>query len=367
MSDHLVSTAQIDPALFVGPWSIKVLDRIKPNGLKVFSCFHCGGGSTMGYKLAGYKVLGGVDIDKDMVALYRANHNPQHSYLMGVEEFMSQPSLPAELYDLDILDGSPPCSSFSIAGSREDKWGVESCFREGQAKQRLDDLFFHFIDIAAKLKPKIVVAENVKGLIIGKAKGYVAEIFQEFNKAGYRCQLFLLNASRMGVPQSRERTFFIARKEGNPVSFQFSEPSMTVGEALNGADDLRGAKPLEPFLGSKGAREWRIRHNEHRIEQWRIMTQGKPGYFNNVIALPDRPAPTQTASQRHIHWASNRRLSDAECTRLQTFPDDYNYLGRDAGYVCGMSVPLFMMQRVALEIGRQAFGIDYDHTRRPLA
>ena len=87
----------------------------------VFSCFHCGGGSTMGYKLAGCRVLGGVEIDPAMMAVYRANHHPEHSYLMGVGDFVKIPDadLPAELFDLDILDGSPPCSTFSTSGLRE--------------------------------------------------------------------------------------------------------------------------------------------------------------------------------------------------------------------------------------------------------
>ena len=91
-----------------------------------------------------------------------------------------------------------------MAGSREKACGKEKHFREGQSKQVLDDLFFHFIDTAKKLKPKVVVAENVKGLVIGKAKGYVKQIFKKFDEAGYDVQLFLLNAAFMGVPQKRE-------------------------------------------------------------------------------------------------------------------------------------------------------------------
>ena len=140
----------------------------------------------MGYKLAGFEVLGGVEIDPQMMAVYKTNHNPKHPYLMGVEEFNKIPNdqLPKELFELDILDGSPPCSSFSMAGSREKGWGEKKMFREGQALQVLDDLFFHFIETAKKLQPKVVIAENVKGLIQGNARGYVKEIFQGFKNIG---------------------------------------------------------------------------------------------------------------------------------------------------------------------------------------
>lgn len=98
---------------------------------------------------------------------------------MGIQEMNKLYNLPAELYNLDILDGSPPCSTFSMAGQREENWGKNKKFREGQTSQVLDDLFFEFIDLAKILKPKIVIAENVKGLVMGNAKGYVNMIVKK--------------------------------------------------------------------------------------------------------------------------------------------------------------------------------------------
>lgn len=100
-----------------------------------------------------------------------------------------------------------------MAGNREKDWGKEKIFREGQELQVLDTLFFDFIDLAKELQPKVVVAENVKGLLMGDAKQYVIKIYKEFDKAGYYCQHFLLDASKMGVPQKRERVFFIALRK----------------------------------------------------------------------------------------------------------------------------------------------------------
>lgn len=193
-------------------WKLEDLKRIKKNGLKVFSCFACGGGSTMGYKLAGFDVIGDNEIDPKINAVYVKNHHPKYNFNLDIRDLINW-GLPDELYNLDILDGSPPCSVFSMAGQREKGWGIEKTFREGQKKQRLDDLFFYFIDLAKKLKPKVIVAENVKGLIFKKARGYVNEILKRFDKAGYDVQIFLLNSAKMGVPQRRERTFFIARRK----------------------------------------------------------------------------------------------------------------------------------------------------------
>ena len=94
----------------------KANDYPKPNGLKVFGTFVCGGGSTMGYKLAGFEHLGGVEIDKRMATIYRTNHNPKYFYLEDIRDFNKRTDLPSELYNLDILDGSPPCSTFSMSG-----------------------------------------------------------------------------------------------------------------------------------------------------------------------------------------------------------------------------------------------------------
>jgi len=202
-------------------WTLADAKFTKDKG-KVFSCFACGGGSTMGYKLAGFDVLGCNEIDPKMIEAYKVNHTPKYAYLEPIQTFKLRTDLPKELYELDILDGSPPCSSFSMAGVREAGWGKEKKFKEGQTLQILDTLFFDFIDLAKELQPKIVVAENVEGLLLGNAKSYVIDIYKAFDKAGYVVQHFLLNASKMGVPQKRKRVFFIAmRKDLTPKFLHF--------------------------------------------------------------------------------------------------------------------------------------------------
>jgi DNA (cytosine-5)-methyltransferase 1 len=330
-----------------GPWNLSDLRDVEPNGLKVFSCFHCGGGSSMGYKLAGYDVIGGVEIDPKMMELYRRNVRPRLSYLMGVQEFRHLSDLPDELYDLDVLDGSPPCSSFSMAGSREKAWGKNKKFREGQAHQVLDDLFFEFIAIAKMLRPRVVIAENVKGLITGKARGYVKQIFAAFREAGYDCQLFLLNSSRMGVPQSRERTFFIATRDDcgmKKANLDFQESSPTILDAMTGLGPQQGKRPAPSY-----AKMWeRVNYGG------RSRDLGINKAFNFVRLDPRQPCPTLTSQPQHyLHWDECRLLSGAEITRVQSFPDDYDFMRQQPGYVCGMSVPPFMMERLSSEVARQ--------------
>lgn len=189
----------------VYPWKWRLSDLPAPgeDAPTVFSTFSCGGGSTMGYKRAGFRVLGNVEIDPRVEEVYIKNHHPLHTFCMDLREF-NQREIPADLMELDVLDGSPPCSTFSTSGSREKAWGKKKRFREGQAEQTLDDLFMVFLDTVGKLRPKAVVAENVEGILRGNAKGYVSEILARFKSLGYEVQLFKLNARDFDVPQERE-------------------------------------------------------------------------------------------------------------------------------------------------------------------
>lgn len=343
-----------EPSPVTGPWMMSDLRAGKvghpSNGMTVFSCFHCGGGSSLGYKLAGFNVLGGIEIDSDMMKLYRKNHGPDErfSFQMPIQDFPAMDSklLPKELFNLDVLDGSPPCSSFSMAGAREDGWNEKKMFREGQTEQVLDDLFFHFIKVADKLRPKMIVAENVKGLVIGAARGYVKEIFAAYSKAGYDTQLFLMNASRMGVPQARERTFFISRRRDLSIpklEYDFNEPMVTVADAFKGLNDDGTGDPLSD----------RARDLYRKTMPGVSFAKRNNGLWFNWIRLSGkRPSPTLPATCRLTHPTEERFITYAEARRLQSFPDDYDFLDQDGRYVCGMSVPPLMAQRVALGVAR---------------
>lgn len=126
----------------------------------------------MGYKLAGFEHLGGVEIDEKVADVYKLNHSPKYLFVEDIRLFNKRNDLPKELFELDILDGSPPCSTFSMAGSREKAWGKKKQFREGQAVQILDDLVFEYVRTIDKLKPKVCLLENVRGIIQGNAKAY---------------------------------------------------------------------------------------------------------------------------------------------------------------------------------------------------
>ena len=342
-----------DKHIFPWKWNLSDLKSIPKNGRTVFTCFSCGGGSSMGYKLAGYTVLGNCEIDPKMMEVYKTNHHPKYSYLMDIRDFVKLPDseIPDELKHLDILDGSPPCSVFSTAGSREDGWNTEKVFREGQAAQRLDDLFFYFIEVARKLQPKVIVAENVKGLLLGNAKGYVNKIIKAFDLAGYKVQIFLLNASRMGVPQKRERVFFIAhRKDLNypKIKMEFNEKPVLFGE-------VRSEKGKDASGTVYGDLMKYRKNGDQDIADISKRVRGKDSGFTNKINSDNEVAKTTTSSGSFFRFCDGQYMSDVDYVNVQTFPQDYNFLDQSVQYICGMSVPPVMMAQVARQIERQWF------------
>lgn len=333
-------------------WYLKDLNTVEKNGLNVFSCFSCGGGSSMGYKLAGFNVIGNCEIDHAMNKLYVANHHPKYNFNMDVREFgaIDNDKLPEELFHLDILDGSPPCSVFSTAGDREAGWNKEKQFREGQKMQRLDDLFFWFIDIAKKLQPRAVIAENVKGLISGNAKGYVNEIFKAFRAAGYQPQMFLLNGATMGVPQRRERVFFTAQRNdlNRPkLKMSFHEKPILFGEVRSehGVPVKEGTR-YRMMLDARKPSDKDMSDISERLF-------GKRSGFNNYIWSDDQVCGTIAAGANFYRMADGQGMSRNDFVNVQTFPQDYDFIDQSPQYVCGMSVPPLMMARVAHEVDRQ--------------
>jgi DNA (cytosine-5)-methyltransferase 1 len=296
----------------------------------------------MGYKLAGFEHLGGVEIDQQVAAVYKANHKPRYLYTEDIRKFNKRTDLHDELFNLDLLDGSPPCSSFSMAGNREKDWGKEKVFREGQAMQRLDDLFFDYISLAKRLQPKVVIAENVKGMLQGNAKAYVKRIKAEFEAAGYIVQLFLLNAASMGVPQRRERVFFVCQRKDmgwSPLVLNFKEKPVTFKEIYqecnrtplsnaytrhweNAGQDGRAKTAKGNTFGYMYRANWN--------EPLATITAGSLGGF----ALPDTPVC----------------LSANEIILAGSFPVDYNFTGIEPSYLIGMSVPPVMTAQVAHQV-----------------
>lgn len=322
-------------------WTMKDDYPKEKNGLKVFSCFACGGGSTMGYKLAGCEVLGCCEIDPKMNQVYVKNHSPKYNFLMDIRDFNKLDNLPEELYDLDILDGSPPCTTFSMAGDREDSWGKKKKFREGQAEQTLDDLSFIFIDTVKKLKPKCMVMENVEGLLLGNAWAYVQRIYKQLNDIGYKVKHWLCKGENMGVPQARHRVFFIATRTDfnlDKIDMAFNYEPIKYKDIKSG----KGEKPTEYqynllSLAKKG---------DENMGCVYFRLHGKKTGFSDKIVWDNDILQTITANGKIFRGEEKEKISAQDIINASTFPQDYNFLDEKQRYICGMSVPPIMIKRI---------------------
>lgn len=317
----------------------------------VFGTFICGGGSTMGYKLAGYEHLGGVEIDSKVAAVYRHNLWPEMLYVEDLRQFNRRDDLPAKLYDLDLLDGSPPCTTFSMAGKREKSWGKRKHFHEGQTKQTLDDLVFVYCDTIAKLRPRVCLLENVAGIVKGNAKAYCREIVSRLKDAGYRVQVFLLNAARMGVPQHRQRTFFIGLRndfaELPQLTIDVDEPPILFGDVIDESDQAQR-------IGPRLFELWKKRKaGDLTFGDVVARDEGKVSLFNHSLIHRDRVCPTVCACSAHWLYDFPRPLNSVERVRCATFPRDYECTAEQLVFMTGMCVPPVMTAHIADAIWNQ--------------
>lgn len=327
---------------------------INGHGSTVFGTFICGGGSTMGYKLAGYHHLGGVEIDPNVAAVYRANHNPEHLFIEDLRKFNERTDLPDELYNLDVLDGSPPCSTFSMAGQREKAWGKKKVFREGQAEQTLDDLVFVYCDTIAKLRPRVCLLENVAGLVRGNARSYCRRIVDRLHATGYkRLQAFLLNAATMGVPQTRVRTFMIGLRDDLPdvgkLEINVNETPILFGE-------VRDRDDMSHNLSEYTTGLWRQRlPTDFSMADIKQHVPGvKVSGFNNTLLHDNRVASTITHLSYSYLFEVDRKINTNELLHCSSFPEDYTSGEAVAlKFFVGMSVSPVQMAHIADAIYNQ--------------
>jgi DNA (cytosine-5)-methyltransferase 1 len=300
----------------------------------------------MGYKLAGYHHLGGVELDPGVAATYKANHHPEHLYIEDIRDFNKRTDLPEELYQLDILDGSPPCSTFSTSGSREKAWGKEKQFAEGQKMQRLDDLVFVYCETIEKLKPKVCWLENVAGMVKGNAKIYTKEVVRRIQEIGYNVQVFLLNGATMGVPQTRERVFIIGlRKDFHlpKLVLDFNEKPILFGEIIDRNETKRDLTEVQLELWKK----------QKPSDLTLADIRGEANGFTDYLISSNRICNTIVSGAKYICKEYPRWFNQQEYCKVGTFPIDYQFGERGAQWYVGMSVAPIMSAQISYQIYKQ--------------
>lgn len=315
---------------------MKDLDTIKKNEYNVISTFSGCGGSSLGYKLAGYNVLSALEFIPNAYNTYKANFPSTIVIEKDIRDINGQYILNLsniKKYELDILDGSPPCSDFSINGKREKGWGLVKNY--SSTKQRVDDLFFEYARIVNDIQPKVIVAENVKGLTIGKAKDVLNEVLKTLNDIGYEVEYKVLDASDYEVPQKRERTIIVGVRKDLVEKFNvhpvFPKPLNYKISCKEAIEDLINNGTDQPPSKSKRD-ELMVKYFHSGCSSTdikRICKEHNLKVYEQTYRRDKWEEPYYTIKQHHTrpyHPIVDRVMSIDEAKRIQTFPDDFKML-----------------------------------------
>ena len=384
------------------PYNLQdVYDASAQEKFKVISTFAGGGGSSTGYRLAGGKVLVINEYVPVAAETYAENY-PDTVILPGdIKELTGQDFLDAAgvgVGEIDILDGSPPCSAFSVSGSlshniheeehidlwgnvtvekvsgkHSDGWGKTKKYSDGKKVENIEDLFFEFLRIAKEIKPKVIVAENVKGLTVGEAKEYFNKILNEFENIGYEVSAQVLDSRYYGVSQTRTRVIFIGVREDVAekvgynfmnISQVFPEPDKDVIPVKDVMVGLVNEEKEVKYLTEKFTKTayWKQTGSKMPVDPDKVLTgmdyHPKGHHFNLKRVSQYQPSPTITAmgsaetTAGAFHWNEARKLTLGELKRITTLPDDFKLTGKwsQRAERCGRMVPPRMMQRIASAI-----------------
>jgi len=315
----------------------------------VISVFAGCGGSSLGYGMAGFRELLAIDFDRLACETFAANFPDVPVWQKDVcgisaEEILAFCKI--EKGELDVLDGSPPCQGFSLSGKR-------------RVCDLRNDLFREYVRLIDGLRPKAFVMENVRAMAMGSMKGRFREIILALKSLPYRVECRNLNAMWYGIPQSRERLFFIGIR--NDLKRKPVWPVHTIKRPITIEESFRGlGNTNRPIEASSE------RHSKSVLDAWHKSKPGQSlrkackfvGSFQSCRIDKNKVSPTLVAGHRHWHYAEPRYLTDLELKRICSFPDDFVLAGSKSQRVrlLGNSVMPLQMKAIAETIRERILG-----------
>lgn len=362
--------------------------------INVIDLFSGAGGLSQGFKQAGYNILMGIDFDDSALKTYQ--HNLKNSIALKADLFDEEASIKAieenlNVENIDVIIAGPPCQGFSLTGSRD-------------INDSRNKLYVAVVHTVKHFKPKAFLIENVPGMATlykGKVKEQIINTFEDLGYAVSVTDKPLL-AADYGVPQIRKRMFFVGyRKDLGYDYFEFPEPYLTPENYISTGEAISDLPPLNkneigednvPYIMEPQSdyqklmrKNSSIIHNhigtKHTEEvQW-VISQvpeggnhkdlpegvGESRKFNEAWTRYHSKKPSKTIDtghRNHFHYKWNRVPTVRENARLQSFPDDFEFLGTKTqqNRQVGNAVPPLLAQAIAekmamhLEKGKKSNG-----------
>lgn len=345
--------------------------------LNVLDLFCGAGGLSYGFECAGFDILLGIDNDAKALETFELNHKGSKSICGDITQINYEDHIKPLLdgKQIDVIIGGPPCQGMSLSGPRK--------FDDPRNK-----LYLSYIRLVKEIQPKAFVIENVPGLV-GLFGGQIKDsIIEKFTEMGYHIEYKILCSADYGVPQSRKRVVFVGTKVG---SFEYPAINPNVVTCSMALSDLPA---LEDELGEEVSEYATLPQNHYQ----QLMRRRSDVVLNHVAAshsdkvkkiialVPDggnyknlpeeyrksrnfhvawtrfasnKPAPTiDTGHRHHFHYKYNRVPTVRECARLQSFPDDFKFLGNKTQQFrqVGNAVPPLMAQAIAEQVKKMLEG-----------
>ena len=340
-----------DQSFYVGDSVAEIKTAKAKRATLTFGDLFCGaGGFTRGLEQAGLKCVLGAEFNDYAVEAYRKNFDHECMQIdLSTEENQEIVAKRLKEKGVDLVVGGPPCQGFSIFGNRRfvntKKWDV--------SEDKRNNLVFAFANIVVKSGAPWFIMENVPAILSARNGEYVKAVVDYFNEHGYRTDYRVINAADYGAPQTRQRFILIGtltdltfpwpkpKYYENPESWQL--PYRTVEEVLT---DL---EPEETYGKYKNHQP--PSHSPIVVERFSYIAEGKKmdvaalpehlrlgtktkkpvANFSHVFYRLDRKKPSCTIVPGHnalpVHPTLNRTLTIREAARIQTFPDDFEFVG----------------------------------------
>lgn len=332
------------------------------------------GGLSCGLEMAGHRCLLGVEMDKDATKSFAANHHEAAVYHGDIKE-LKEKKLKELLkgQKVDMVVGGPPCQGFSTVG-------------RGEVEDERNQLFREFVRIVKLTQPKVILFENVTGLVAKKNANIMKKIFEYFEKLGYNMDARVMSAEEFGVPEKRRRTIIMGIKDGE-CSFPMathgtraSKKAVTVKEAFKNLKAKNGkiynhdiklaqVKKLEDrerlkFIpAGKGIRYQEDEKSYLPKKLWFGVNwdklREKRFRQTRLQRLPwNEPSPTiLTARTSYYHPNEARFLTPREAAACQSFPNEFEFHGSQTAIFrqIGNAVPPLLAKALGLEIKKIKF------------